>query len=95
MDNTRVFELWKTSNAPYLARFRGTKLLIAFSGEKDSVVCVHLLDRLHGEYGYEIEAHMYALPRHLYTPAYRAAIPRKRSSGPGQNCARAQQAVAG
>jgi tRNA(Ile)-lysidine synthase TilS/MesJ len=70
----RVFELWEKRNAPYLDGFQGKKLLIAFSGGKDSVVCVHLLNRLREKYGYEVEAHLYTCPRHLYPPAYRAAI---------------------
>ncbi|MCX7028617.1 MAG: hypothetical protein NTU62_00660 [Spirochaetes bacterium] len=74
MDNVRVFELWEKRNAPYLAQFGGKKLVIAFSGGKDSVVCVHLLNRLREKYGYEVEAHLYAFPRHLYSPEYRAAI---------------------
>ncbi len=74
MDTARVFDLWEERNAPYLTRFRGKKLVIAFSGGKDSVVCVHLLNRLREKYGYEAEAHLYAFPRHLYSPAYRAAI---------------------
>ena len=74
MDNARVFELWEQRNAPYLATFGGKKLLIAFSGGKDSVVCVHLLNRLREKYGYDLAAHLYAYPRHLYSPAYRTAI---------------------
>jgi tRNA(Ile)-lysidine synthase TilS/MesJ len=74
MDSLTVSETWEKQNAGYLARCTGKKVLVTYSGGKDSSVCVHLLHGVAEKYGFEVEAHLYAFPRHLYNPAYRAAV---------------------
>jgi tRNA(Ile)-lysidine synthase TilS/MesJ len=74
MDSATVSESWEKRNALYLSRFAGKNLMVAYSGGKDSSVCVHLLRRVKEKYGFEVEAHLYAFPRHLYSPAYREAV---------------------
>ena len=74
MDSAHVSREWEKRNREYLTRFAGKKLVVAYSGGKDSTVCVHLLNGVKEKYGFTVEAHLYAFPRHLYNPAYRAAV---------------------
>jgi tRNA(Ile)-lysidine synthase TilS/MesJ len=74
MGNATVSESWEKRNAVYLTRCAGKKIMVAYSGGKDSSVCIHLLRGVKEKYGFEVEAHLYAFPRHLYSPAYRDAV---------------------
>ncbi len=75
MDLASVSEAWHQRNEPYLERCRGRSLMVAFSGGKDSAASLHLLDGQRRRYGYDIEAHLYAFPRHLYGEAYHTTFP--------------------
>jgi tRNA(Ile)-lysidine synthase TilS/MesJ len=75
MDLGPVTELWRRRNEPYLERCRGRRLLVAFSGGKDSAASLHLLEGARRHYGYEVEAHLYAFPRHLYGQSFRTTFP--------------------
>jgi tRNA(Ile)-lysidine synthase TilS/MesJ len=74
MDSSPVSERWERLNADYLGRFAGKTLIVTYSGGKDSSVCVHLLNGLREKYGFVVQAHLYAYPRHLYGPTYAAAV---------------------
>jgi tRNA(Ile)-lysidine synthase TilS/MesJ len=76
VENASVFEIWEERNRDYLSGFKGKKLLVAYSGGKDSAVCVHLLGRMREKYGFSLEAHLYAFPRHLYGPRYADTVTR-------------------
>ncbi len=76
MEKASVFERWEKRNHEFLSRFAGKKLLVAFSGGKDSAVCVHLLQKTREKYGFSLEAHLYAFPRHLYSADYARTVTR-------------------
>ncbi len=66
MGKPDVFQKWGTHNRNYLNACQKKRLIVIFSGGKDSSACLFLLHKAKDRYNYDIEAHLYAYPRHIY-----------------------------
>ena len=68
------YNLWKLPYMPILEGLKGKEVFLLFSGGKDSSVCMHLLLKAAGEFGFSFEAHAGAFPLHRYTAAEKDRI---------------------
>ncbi|HID98033.1 MAG TPA: hypothetical protein EYP57_07590 [Thermodesulfobacteriaceae bacterium] len=74
MGKSSVYEKWRSSNHKHLEICRDKRLLVTFSGGKDSTVCLEFLHRSQEPYGFDIEAHIYPYPVHRYSTAFKETI---------------------
>jgi tRNA(Ile)-lysidine synthase TilS/MesJ len=68
------FDLWKEDHFPVLDNLEGKRVLMLFSGGKDSSLCMHLLLRAGREFGFSFEAYAGAFPLHRYTASEKERI---------------------
>ena len=66
MGKMDVFQKWETHNRDYLNACRKKRLIVIFSGGKDSSACLFLLHKAKDQYNYDLEAQLYAYPKHIY-----------------------------
>lgn len=66
MGKPDVFQKWGTHNRDYLNACQKKRLIVTFSGGKDSSACLFLLNKAKDRYKYDLEAHLYAYPTHIY-----------------------------
>jgi len=69
-----VFQKWEIHNRDYLNACREKRLIITFSGGKDSSACLFLLHKAKDRYNYNLEAHLYAYPRHIYEEDFKEVL---------------------
>lgn len=62
-----MFEQWKKDNRRILERFVGKKVILLFSGGKDSSLALYFLKRAMPEFEYTIEPHAGVFPSHRYS----------------------------
>ncbi len=74
MGKPDVFQKWETHNRDYLNACREKRLIVTFSGGKDSSVCLFLLHKAKDQYNYDLEAHLYAYPRHIYKEGFKEKL---------------------
>lgn len=65
---------WRELHRQILDSFRGRKLMMFFSGGKDSSVALHLIQEAGEEFGFSLEVHAGIFPKHVFTPADRERI---------------------
>ena len=58
---------WKQNYSSALEGLKGKRVYVLFSGGKDSSLCMHLLLKAAGEFGFSFESHAGAFPLHRYT----------------------------
>jgi tRNA(Ile)-lysidine synthase TilS/MesJ len=61
-----ILQKWLSHNKKYLESVSQKKLLVTFSGGKDSSACLYLLNKVKEQFNFNIEAHLYAFPKHIY-----------------------------
>ncbi|RJR17647.1 MAG: hypothetical protein C4582_12790 [Desulfobacteraceae bacterium] len=61
------FETWASRHESVLADFPGKRILVLFSGGKDSSLSLHHMSRAGKEFGFECEVRAGAFPAHRYT----------------------------
>ncbi|NNK86051.1 MAG: phosphoadenosine phosphosulfate reductase family protein [Desulfobacterales bacterium] len=61
------YSTWKTSNQSILKDLSGKKVMIAYSGGKDSSVGLYLIQKAAEEFGFSYEAHGVFFPTHVYS----------------------------
>ena len=71
MGKSDVFQKWETHNRDYLNACQKKRLIVTFSGGKDSSACLFLLHKAKDRYNYDLEAHLYAYPRHIYEESFK------------------------
>jgi tRNA(Ile)-lysidine synthase TilS/MesJ len=71
LEKPDVFQKWETHNKDYLNACRKKRLIVTFSGGKDSSACLFLLHKAKDQYNYDLEAHLYAYPRHIYKEGFK------------------------
>jgi tRNA(Ile)-lysidine synthase TilS/MesJ len=69
-----VFQKWETHNRDYLNACQKKRLIVTFSGGKDSSACLLLLHKAKDQYNYDLEAHLYAYPRHIYEEDFKEEL---------------------
>ena len=69
-----IFEKWKTDNKPYLESCSGREIAVAFSGGKDSSVCLLFLNRLKNRYNFTVKAYLYTFPIHRYSDKFHSTL---------------------
>ena len=74
MGKPDVFQKWETHNRDYLNACRKKRLIVTFSGGKDSSACLFLLHKAKDQYNYDLEAHLYAYPRHIYKKGFKEEL---------------------
>jgi tRNA(Ile)-lysidine synthase TilS/MesJ len=62
-----LYSTWKQEYRPLLETLSDKKVLVLFSGGKDSSLSLHLMARAGKEYGFKPEPHGTSFPRHRYT----------------------------
>ncbi|MCF8050539.1 MAG: hypothetical protein K9L59_04830 [Desulfobacterales bacterium] len=60
------YSTWKTGYLPALEGFAGKKIILTYSGGKDSSVGLYLLHRASREFNFEIEPHAVKFPHHVF-----------------------------
>ncbi len=65
---------WRENHRPILESFKEKKVMIFFSGGKDSSVALHLLQKAGEESGFTFETHAGIFPRHVFTVSDRDKI---------------------
>ena len=74
MGKPDVFQKWETHNRDYLNACQKKRLIVIFSGGKDSSACLFLLHKAKDQYNYDLEAHLYAYPRHIYKEGFKEEL---------------------
>jgi tRNA(Ile)-lysidine synthase TilS/MesJ len=74
LGNPDVFQKWEIHNRDYLNACQKKRLIVTFSGGKDSSACLFLLHKAKDQYNYELEAHLYAYPRHIYREGFKEEL---------------------
>jgi tRNA(Ile)-lysidine synthase TilS/MesJ len=74
LGNPDVFQKWETHNRDYLNACQKKRLIVIFSGGKDSSACLFLLHKAKDRYNYDLEAHLYAYPRHIYGERFKEEL---------------------
>lgn len=67
MLDTTAYEEWKKAYLPVLSSLPGKRVLVLFSGGKDSSLCLDHMSRAGDELGFECEVTAGAFPVHRYT----------------------------
>jgi tRNA(Ile)-lysidine synthase TilS/MesJ len=68
------YSFWKQIHSTALEDLRRKKVFFLFSGGKDSSICMHMLLKAAGEFGFSFEAHAGAFPIHRYTVSEKERI---------------------
>jgi len=74
LEKPDVFQKWETHNRDYLNACQKKRLIVTFSGGKDSSACLFLLNKAKDRYNYDLEAHLYAYPRHIYREGFKEEL---------------------
>jgi tRNA(Ile)-lysidine synthase TilS/MesJ len=74
LEKPDVFQKWETHNRDYLIACKEKRLIVTFSGGKDSSACLFLLHKVKDLYNYDLEAHLYAYPRHIYEESFKEEL---------------------
>jgi tRNA(Ile)-lysidine synthase TilS/MesJ len=69
-----TYSQWIEEHRSTLQGFVGKQVLLLFSGGKDSSVCMHLIAKATGEFGFSFEAHAGAYPVHRYADPEKAKL---------------------
>jgi len=69
-----IFKKWETDNKPYLKSCSGREIAVAFSGGKDSSVCLLFLNKLKESYNFTLKAYLYTFPVHRYTDNFHKSL---------------------
>lgn len=65
---------WKRDHLPYLRKMANKRVIVAFSGGKDSSVVLHLLNGVSDEFNFSLEAHGAIYPHHVLTEPERERL---------------------
>lgn len=68
------YQEWKDLHRQILESFRDRKVMMFFSGGKDSSVALHLIHKAGEEFGFAFEVHAGVFPKHVFTNADREKI---------------------
>jgi tRNA(Ile)-lysidine synthase TilS/MesJ len=68
------YSLWKDEFKPFLKTLKDKKIILLFSGGKDSSLALDLVLRASYEFDFSFESHVGAFPVHRYTKAERKKI---------------------
>jgi tRNA(Ile)-lysidine synthase TilS/MesJ len=60
------YSTWKIGYLPVLKGFTGKRIILTYSGGKDSSAGLHLLHRASTEFDFELEAHAVLFPHHVF-----------------------------
>ena len=74
MNNGLNYHQWKTQYGRFLETFSQKKVMLFFSGGKDSSVALHFIQQASREYGFSFETHAGIYPHHVFTSADRNRI---------------------
>ena len=69
-----IFEKWQADNKQYLEACSGREIAVAFSGGKDSSVCLLFLNRLKNKYRFTVKAYLYGFPVHRYSDNFHITL---------------------
>lgn len=69
-----IFKKWEIDNKQYLELCSGRELAVAFSGGKDSSVCLLFLNNLKNQYKFTVKAYLYAFPIHRYSDKFHSIL---------------------
>ena len=61
------YSIWKKDNRSILEDFSHKRILVAYSGGKDSSVILHFLQKAAEDFGFRFEAHAALFPHHVLT----------------------------
>ena len=74
MPSVIEYSEWREEYKPILGSFVGRKVLLSFSGGKDSSLILYFLSTASKEFGFEFETHAAAFPIHRYTATERKRL---------------------
>ena len=74
MDSTLSYEKWKTRHRQILESFPHKKLMMFFSGGKDSSLVLHFIQKAGEEFRFAFETHAGIYPHHVYSSKDRDAL---------------------
>lgn len=74
MFNLSTIEDWISDHDGFLKRLTGRRVIVTFSGGKDSSAVLHFMAAAAPRYGYQVQAHGVAFPRHVLTGAAQEAL---------------------
>jgi tRNA(Ile)-lysidine synthase TilS/MesJ len=74
MNNGLNYQQWKNQYGQFLETFSQKKVMMFFSGGKDSSVILGFIQQASREYGFSFETHAGMYPRHVFTLADRKEI---------------------
>jgi tRNA(Ile)-lysidine synthase TilS/MesJ len=69
MNNGLNYQQWKTQHGQFLETFSQKKVMMFFSGGKDSSVVLHFIEQASREYGFSFETHAGIYPHHVFASA--------------------------
>ena len=74
MNNGLNYHHWKNQYGQFLETFSQKKVMLFFSGGKDSSVTLHFIQQASREYGFSFETHAGIYPHHVFTSPDRNSI---------------------
>ena len=69
MNNGLNYQQWKNQHGQFLESFSQKKVMMFFSGGKDSSVVLHFIQQASREYGFSFETHAGIYPQHVFASA--------------------------
>ncbi len=67
MSSQLTYAVWKADNKPFLSNLSNKRVILTYSGGKDSSVVLHFMIQAAHEYGFVLEARAGVFPLHVLT----------------------------